>query len=97
MDEEYERTVRGRKFANETVAVDGTKFIDCEFKNCTLTFSGGNPFRFDNSPIEGSVFGLIGAAENTLNALNLLYNTGYIYLAEHAILYIRNLAGEAPH
>jgi len=46
--------IRGRKFANQRVELDGHYYYDCEFTNPTFVFNGG-PVAFENSKIKGSM------------------------------------------
>jgi hypothetical protein len=68
--------VRGRIFANEVVRLDGTEFVDCAFRHCELTYSGGLPFIFENSPVDGCELVFVGRAENTLHTLAAMHRYG---------------------
>ncbi len=35
------KEIRNKTFKNETVVLDGKKFIDCSFQDCELVYSGG--------------------------------------------------------
>jgi hypothetical protein len=37
-----------RTFKNETVLVDGSDFVECQFDQVTLEYNGKRPFRFTN-------------------------------------------------
>ncbi len=97
MDRELERTIRGQKFESVSVDIDGTEFIDCEFDRCTLVYSGGGLFIFDNSPIDSCTLTLEGPAENTLFALSSMYNSGMAEVVERLIAMVRNPLGDTSH
>lgn len=82
--------VRGTKFRNEAVNVDGIEFIDCSFTDCDLLYSGGGLFAFTNSPGVRCTMVFVGAAENTLHALGSLYATGMHDFVESLFTKIRN-------
>jgi hypothetical protein len=64
-------------FTNRTLELDNNDFIDCRFYNCTLVFRGKNIPQLGGSFIgAGTTFHFKGAAENTVNFLNILYQHG---------------------
>jgi hypothetical protein len=90
-------TVRGAKFANETLQVDAREFINCEFRQCSLIYSGGEPFSIAQSDLHASDVVFNGAAENTLNTLYVLYHTGMRAFVEELIEKIRTPLEESLH
>jgi len=49
------KLVRGVKFHNETVELDGKRFEDCTFTNVTVMFHGTAPMEIENSEFAGSL------------------------------------------
>lgn len=88
------KLVSGRKFANEKVRLDGIEFADCELRNCELIYSGGSPFIFGNTPVEGCQIVFEGAAQDTLDTLALLYNYGMHEIVEGVFEHVRNPFGD---
>ena len=86
-------TIRGAKFANETVHVDGKQFVDCEFSHCSLVYSGGEPFNFVQTELQDAQITFTGPAENTLNTLCALHHFGMDKFVEDIIEKIRNPFG----
>ena len=76
--EEKLQTVHKKIFINETVRVDGKRFINCEFRNVTFIYNGG-PFAFNNikcgKMVVSSENPKIGRSMELLLAFGLL-NTG---------------------
>lgn len=67
--------VAGRNFRNEEVAIDGKRFVNCEFHSVTLVYNGGA------ISFEGCTFGQhIIKTENprTARFANFLLNLGHI-------------------
>jgi hypothetical protein len=48
--------VDGRSFVNETVPIDGYKYINCTFTNVTFRYNGTTPPEFMNDRFVGSVW-----------------------------------------
>lgn len=84
------KVVRGLKFADEQVRLDGIEFVDCDLRNCELVYSGGPPFIFGNTPVEGCQIVFEGAAQNTLDTLAVLYNCGMHEIVEGVFEHVRN-------
>ena len=89
-------TVRGAKFANETVQVDGKEFVGCGFDHCNLIYSGGSPFNFVDTVLHDSEIVFTGPAENTLNTLCGLHHFGMHAFVEELIERIRNPFQSSP-
>jgi hypothetical protein len=90
-------TIRGAKFANETLQVEAREFIDCQFHHCNLVYSGGEPFSIVQLDLEATDIMFSGAAENTLNTLYVLYHTGMRAFVEELIEKIRTPLEESLH
>ena len=54
-DDPHYKTVRGHKFRNETVELDGKRFEDCEFENSTILFHGNAPTEMIDPKFLGSL------------------------------------------
>jgi hypothetical protein len=46
--------VRGKRFLNERVVIDGYRYTFCNFENVTLVYNGTAPFGLDNNQFYGS-------------------------------------------
>jgi hypothetical protein len=84
------KTVRGRKFVDETVSLDGTEFIDCVFERCELTYSGRAPFLFENTPLNGCNIAFEGPARRTMEALATMHRFGMHAFVEQMFERVRN-------
>lgn len=62
----------GRKFENETVQLDGNHFVDCEFIDCTLIYSGGQVTCTNCHIHPNTVWAFKGQAEALMNSLRAL-------------------------
>lgn len=62
--------------ANKTLTgaheIDGHAFVNVEFKNATLTYTGGPPPSFQNCRFEHATFAFTGPAGATLQFLNAM-------------------------
>ena len=61
-----------RPFANEIVHLDGATFIDCEFRNATLVYSGGELPSFMGCHFDSCAWTFEGHALRTLAYLKRL-------------------------
>jgi hypothetical protein len=71
------QTTTGATFHNETVPLDGHKYVNCTFHEVTFTYEGRAPFSFDgNTKIEGLHFrsdnARIGAIINLMSKAGML-------------------------
>jgi hypothetical protein len=82
-----------KPFTNETVHVDGNTYIDCEFKQAKLTYSGGELPVFQGCRFDTCNYNLEGAASRTADFLRLVFSFADSGLKEHIMNYIR---GSAP-
>jgi hypothetical protein len=67
--------VRGRRFRNESIEIDGKRFTDCTFDGCSLIYSGGDTEFGPGCIVENSRPRFFGPARRTallLHALGLL-------------------------
>ena len=63
-------------FNHETVALDGESFSDCEFRECRLVYSGGEPPVFERCRFDEVEWKFEGAAARTLAYLKLVWGAG---------------------
>jgi hypothetical protein len=63
-------------FNHETVALDGERFSDCEFRACRMVYSGGTPPHFDNCRIDDCEWKFEGPAADTLEHLQVMWGAG---------------------
>ena len=63
-------------FNHETVLLDGDSFVDCEFRDCRLVFSGGEPPTFSGCRFDDCEWKFEDAAARTLAQLKLVWNQG---------------------
>ena len=63
-------------YNHETVALDGETFDDCEFRDCRLTYAGGEPPTFNGCAFHDCDWRLEGAAGRTLVFLKRIWLAG---------------------
>ena len=63
-------------FNHETVALDGEAFSDCEFRDCRMVYTGGEPPVFDHCRFDGCDWRMDDAAARTLAHLKLIWAQG---------------------
>lgn len=63
-------------YNHETVVMDGETFSACEFRDCRLVYSGGEPPRFENCRFDNCDWRLEGPAAHTLSHLRGMWNAG---------------------
>jgi hypothetical protein len=63
-------------FNHETVALDGEVFSDCDFRDCRLVFSGGEPPVFEHCRFDGCDWKMDAAAARTLAHLKGVWAAG---------------------
>lgn len=61
-------TVSGREFNDESIALDGKRFIDCSFSNCTLRY-GGQAVIVETTSFRGCRFLFHSEAASTVQFL----------------------------
>ena len=66
----------GAIYNHETVALDGEHFSSCEFRDCRLTYAGGEPPAFNGCAFHGCDWRLEGAAGHTLVFLKRIWLAG---------------------
>lgn len=89
MDSEL-KVVSGTEFLDETVQLDGIEFRDCSFRRCELTYAGGLPFLLTNSPADDCSIVFVDAAQATMDALSVMYQTGLHDFVETLFGHVRN-------
>ncbi len=62
-----------RRWADETVRVDGHQYDNCTFDRCVLQFRGVAPTGFRDCQLNGCRWSFVGNAATTLNFLSDLY------------------------
>jgi hypothetical protein len=63
-------------YNHETVALDGEHFSSCEFRDCRLVYTGGEPPVFENCRIDDCEWKFEDAAERTLAFLKVVWLAG---------------------
>ena len=66
----------GVAYNHETVALDGETFDDCEFRDCRLTYAGGEPPAFTGCQFHDCDWRLDEAAGRTLVFLKRIWLAG---------------------
>jgi hypothetical protein len=66
----------GVSFHHETVSLDGEVFQRCEFRDCRLVYSGGEPPQFDDCKFDACEWKFEGPATQTLAHLRVMWNAG---------------------
>lgn len=65
-----------KKFANQTIRLDGNKFVNCQFDACTIEYAGGD-FILDQSDV-GEDCRIQFMTKESITALQLLYNYRFL-------------------
>jgi len=63
-------------YNHETVTLDGESFEDCEFRECRLVYSGGEPPHFRDCRFDDCEWKFDAAAARTLAHLKLVWASG---------------------
>jgi hypothetical protein len=63
----------GLQFNNATIVLDGYRFTNCEFNNCIMEYSGGQPPELIGCTFNACEFDFAGAAGNTLAFMGGMY------------------------
>jgi len=63
-------------FSHETVALDGERYGDCEFRDCRMVYRGGEPPKFNDCKFVGCDWLFEDAAANTLAHMKTLWAVG---------------------
>lgn len=63
-------------FNHETVYLDGDAFEGCEFRDCRLVYSGGEPPAFRDCKFHDCDWKFEDAAANTLGTLKAVWGVG---------------------
>jgi hypothetical protein len=66
----------GVSYNHETVPLDGEVFDDCEFRDCRLVYSGGEPPSFTDCRFADCDWRFEGAAQNTLAHMKVVWGAG---------------------
>jgi hypothetical protein len=82
-------TIENSEFSGVTIDVDDRKYLNCNFINCTLRYSGGIPPTFIGCTLDETGFSFSGAAGNTIELLRAMYHGGFKIVANAAIQHIQ--------
>ena len=63
-------------YNHETVVLDGESFSDCEFRECRLVYSGGEPPNFRDCRFDDCEWKFDDAAQRTLKHLKVVWGAG---------------------
>lgn len=63
-------------FTQETIALDGVEFTDCEFRKCRLIYGGGEPPTFEGCKFDHCDWRFEGPAARTLDHLKGVWAAG---------------------
>jgi hypothetical protein len=63
-------------FNQETVALDGESFADCEFRDCRLVYRGGEPPSFSGCRFDDCEWKFEDAAARTLAHMKTVWGVG---------------------
>ena len=85
----------GKSFVAKALDVDDKSFVNCKFKRCTLTYSGGNPPTLNGCSFEDCSWKFDAAAARTLGFLSGLYNGGFENVVESTFQEVRKGAAFA--
>lgn len=66
----------GVSYNHQTVELDGEVFSGCDFAECRLVYSGGEPPRFEGCSFDACEWKFEEAAAHTLSYLKLMWNVG---------------------
>lgn len=70
--------IKGKKFLNETVHIDGKTLIDCIFENCSIVYSGGDlPSMVGCNMDPKCRIAFEGAAGRTIVLMHSMNNGGF--------------------
>jgi len=70
-------TFENQQYTKEMLLIDGHRYEECVFTNCTLTYEGGELPAFINCQFPGTRVQLAGAASQTITYLSGLYKGGF--------------------
>lgn len=63
-------------FANEEVLLDFHEYEQCKFHDCRFVVLGHGPFSLNQCEIVNCSFNFAGPAQNTIQIMNSLYQSG---------------------
>ena len=63
-------------FNHETVALDGERFADCEFRGCRMVYRGGEAPSFDSCTFDDCDWRFEDAASRTLEFMKVVWGAG---------------------
>ena len=65
-----------KKIENETVVLDGSEFVSCEFHGCRMVYRGGEHPRLQHCHFTRCTWHLEDAAQRTVLFLKSIYHSG---------------------
>jgi hypothetical protein len=68
--------IEGQRFLNQTIVLDGKEYLDCEFANCKLIYSGGEVPKLHRCSFAQCQWQLDEAAKRTIQFLRGIYHSG---------------------
>lgn len=66
--------ILGKDYENTTVEIDGNRYTQCSFKNCKLTYRGGDIPLFEGCKLEFCTWNWDDAALRTIGYLRGIYS-----------------------
>jgi hypothetical protein len=67
---------KDQKLANETVVLDDSEFLNCEFDNCKMVYRGGEMPKIQHCHFMRCTWHLEDAAQRTVLFLRSVYHSG---------------------
>jgi len=81
--------IENKLFRNETITVDDTAFVNCDFENATLLYLGGPAPTFKQCAFDGTSLQFSDAALNTLQFLVGMRKGGFMPAVDRILGNIR--------
>lgn len=92
------KVIENHRYENERVQVDSTRFVNCDFINCTMVFSGTGPVIFDGGSMSLSMWAIDGYAQQTIDFMKQMYTKpGLRIVVDKTIDDIRGAAQGPEH
>ena len=67
---------KDQRLANDTVILDGSEFVNCEFDNCKMVYRGGEMPRLQHCRFARCTWHLEDAAQRSVLFLRSIYHSG---------------------
>lgn len=65
------KTIQNVKKTGENITLDDTHFVNCQFTNCTLSYSGAD-YALTNTTFNNCPFSFVGPAHRTFTLLGMM-------------------------